>query len=347
MSYLSATDKRGFKTGTASRAGAALALSIALSCFAPGPARAQAPAADSSYPSKPVRIVVAFSPGGATDIVTRIVAERLTPALGQTFMVENRPGASGLIGTDLVAKAIPDGYTLTAQSTTSFTYAVHVFGAKLPYDPVKDFTPICRVVAFPMVVVVNPNVPVKSLKELVDYLKRNPGKLSYASFGLGSTAHVAAELFKHMSGTEMQHVPYKGSGQAHPDLIGGHVQVMFDTAMASMGHIRSGKLRALAVTGSRRLRMLPEVPTTGEEGMPGLVIGSWIGIVGPAGMAPAVVARLSQAMIKAAQLPDAQQKFAELGAEVVAEPPDQFAAFIKDEIASFGKLVKDAGLRFE
>ena len=304
-------------------------------------------AAAQSWPARPVRIVVPFGPGGAADIFARILSERLAPALGQSLVVDNRPGASGMIATDIVAKSPPDGYTIGTQSTTSFTYAVHVFGAKLPYNPVRDFTPITRVALAPFMLVVHPSIPSKSMRELADYIKARPGKMSYASFGLGSTPHVAGEMFRHATGIDYQHVPYKGSGQAHPDLLGGQVQMMFDTVLASVGYVRSGRLRGLAVTSSRRLGNLPDMPTAVESGMPGFAVGSWLGIVGPAGILAPVVARLSQEITKVVQTPETRARLLDLGAEVVAEPPDVFAAFIRKEIDSFGKFVRDAGLKFE
>ena len=205
------------------------------------------------WPTRPVRLVVPFGPGGAADIVARILGERLAPALGQSVVIDNRPGASGTIATEIVARAPADGYTIGTQSTTSFTYAVHVFGAKLPYHPVRDFTPITRVALVPLMLVVHPGVPAKSIRDLSDYIRARPGKISYASFGYGSTPHVAAEMFRLAAGLDYQHVPYKGSGQAHPDLLGGQVQLMFDTVLASVGYVRTGRLRALAVTSGRRL----------------------------------------------------------------------------------------------
>ncbi len=306
-----------------------------------------APAVAQTWPSRPIRIVVPFGPGGAADIFARILGEKLAAALGQSMVIDNRPGASGMIATEIVAKSLPDGYTIGTQSTTSFTYAVHVFGAKLPYNPVRDFTPVTRVALVPLMLVVHPSIPSKSLRELADYIKARPGKLSYASFGLGSTPHVAGEMFRHATGIDYQHVPYKGSGQAHPDLLGGQVHMMFDTVLASVGHVRSGRLRGLAVTSPRRLSNLPDMPTAVESGMPGFEVGSWLGIVGPAGIPAPVVSRLSQEISKAVQTPETRARLLDLGAEVVAEPPAVFAAFIRREIDTFGKFVREAGLKFD
>ena len=306
-----------------------------------------APAVAQTWPSRPIRIVVPFGPGGAADIFARILGEKLAAALGQSMVIDNRPGASGMIATEIVAKSLPDGYTIGTQSTTSFTYAVHVFGAKLPYNPVRDFTPVTRVALVPLMLVVHPSIPSKSLRELADYIKARPGKLSYASFGLGSTPHVAGEMFRHATGIDYQHVPYKGSGQAHPDLLGGQVHMMFDTVLASVGHVRSGRLRALGVTSASRVPAAPEIPTIAEAGVPGYEAVQWYGLLAPAGTPAPNVERLHREITRLIERPEIREKYLSVGMEALGQSPEIFAAAIKREIAVIGKVVKSAGIREE
>ncbi len=268
-------------------------------------AAAQAPA----YPTKPIRLVVPFPPGGATDILAREVAKHLTEAWGQSVVVDNRPGAGGNIGSELVAKAAPDGYTL--EMGTVGTHAINAsLYSKMPYDHVKDFVPVILVAGVPNVLEVNPSVPVNSVQELIAYAKANPGKLNFASSGAGTSIHLSGELFKVMAGVQMTHVPYKGSAPALQDLLGGQVQLMFDNLPPSLPQIKAGKLRALAVTSTTRAPALPDVPTVAEAGLPGFEASSWFGVLAPAGTPPAIVAKLNAEIAKWLTSPEAKEKLA-------------------------------------
>src|SRR5512144_2335881 len=265
------------------------------------------------YPTKPIRIVVPFPPGGATDLLARAVAQRLTEKWGQAVLVDNRPGAGGNIGSELVAKSAPDGYTLEMGTVGTHSINASLY-AKMPYDHVKDFVPIILVAGVPNVLVVNPALPVNSVQELVAYAKANPGKLNFASSGNGTSIHLSGELFKVMAGVQMTHVPYKGSAPALQDLIGGQVQLMFDNLPPSLPQIKAGKLRALAVTTATRSPALPDLPTIAESGLPGFEASSWFGIVAPAGTPPAIVAKLNAEVAKWLASPEAQEKLLALGA---------------------------------
>ncbi len=305
-------------------------------------ALAQAPA----YPSKPIRLVVPFPPGGATDILARDVAQRLTEAWGQSVVVDNRPGAGGNIGTELVAKAAPDGYTL--EMGTVGTHAINAsLYAKMPYDPVKDFAPVILVAGVPNVLVVNPSLPVNSVAELIAYAKANPGKLNFASSGNGTSIHLSGELFKVMAGVQMVHVPYKGSAPAVQDLIAGQVQLMFDNLPPSLPQIRAGKLRALAVTSATRAPALPDVPTIAEAGLPGFEASSWFGILAPAGTPPAIVAKLNTEIGKWLATPEAQEKLRSQGASPAGGSPEDFAKHIAAETTKWAKVVKDSGAKID
>ena len=258
----------------------------------PAIANAQTPA----YPTKPIRLVVPFPAGGATDILAREVAKHLTETWGQSVVVDNRPGAGGNIGSELVAKSPPDGYTL--EMGTVGTHAINAsLYSKMPYDHVKDFVPVILVAGVPNVLVVNPSVPVNSVQEFIAYAKANPGKLNFASSGSGTSIHLSGELFKVMAGVQMTHVPYKGSAPALQDLLGGQVQLMFDNLPPSLPQIKAGKLRALAVTSATRAPALPDVPTVAEAGLPGFEASSWFGVLAPAGTPPAIVAKLHGALM--------------------------------------------------
>jgi tripartite-type tricarboxylate transporter receptor subunit TctC len=299
-----------------------------------------------TYPTKPIRLVVPFPPGGATDILARDVAQRLTDAWGQSVIVDNRPGAGGNIGSELVAKSPPDGYTL--EMGTVGTHAINAsLYAKMPYDNVKDFVPVILVAGVPNVLVVNPSVPVNSVAELIAYAKANPGKLNFASSGNGTSIHLSGELFKVMAGVQMTHVPYKGSAPALQDLLGGQVQLMFDNLPPSLPQIKAGKLRALAVTSSTRALALPDVPTLAESGLPGFEASSWFGVLAPAGTPPAIVTKLNTEIANWLSTPAAREKLTKQGANPAGGTPEDFAKHIAAETAKWAKVVKESGARID
>ncbi len=295
-----------------------------------------------SYPSKPITIIVPFSAGGTTDILARVVGQALTTELGQSVIVDNRAGAGGNIGASLAAKAPADGYTLFMG--TVGTHAINAaLYKKMPFDPIKDFAPLTRVANVPNLLVANPAQPYKTVQELIAYAKANPGKVNFGSSGSGSSIHLSGELFKSMAKVDMQHVPYKGSAPAVTDLLGNQIGIMFDNMPSAIQHVRSGKLRPLAVTTAKRSPELPDVPTIAEAGVPGYEATSWFGLFAPAGTPAPVVAQLNKAIVKVLNLPDVKKKIAEQGGEVVAETPEQFAAFIQKEAVKWGKVVKESG----
>jgi tripartite-type tricarboxylate transporter receptor subunit TctC len=304
-----------------------------------------APAFTQTYPNKPVKIMVGASAGGGTDIIARMLAEKFNDAFKGTFVIENRPGASNTIAADLTAKAAPDGHTLLAATNTGQAIAPHLI--KLGFDPIKDLTPIALIVTVPNVLAVNTGVPAKDVKELIALMKAKPNDFKYASSGVGSTQHIAGEGFKHATGVEMIHVPYKGSSQAHLDVIAGQVQIMFDTTSSAMGHLKSGKLKPLAVTTAQRSAELPNVPTLAEAGVPGFEMSTWYGLYVTAGTPKAVVERLQAETAKILKLPDVQAKLRGLGGEPGNVSPEQFAAINKAEYERFGKLIKDANIKID
>ena len=307
-----------------------------------GIANAQAPA----YPTKPIRLVVPFPAGGATDILAREVAKHLTETWGQSVVVDNRPGAGGNIGSELVAKAPPDGYTL--EMGTVGTHAINAsLYAKMPYDHVKDFLPIILVAGVPNVLVVYPAVPVNSVQELIAYAKANPGKLNFASSGAGTSIHLSGELFKVMAGVQMTHVPYKGSAPALQDLVGGQVQLMFDNLPPSLPQIKAGKLRALGVTSATRAPALPATPTIAEAGLPGFESSSWFGLLAPAGTPPAIVAKINAEVDKWLASPEAKEKLSAIGANIAGGSPEDFARHIQAETAKWAKVVKESGAKVD
>ena len=303
-------------------------------------------AAAQTYPTKSIRIVVPFPPGGATDMLARDVAQKLTEVWAQPVIVDNRPGAAGNIGSELVAKAAPDGYTL--EMGTVGTHAINAsLYAKMPYDHVKDFVPVILVASVPNVLVVNPAVPVNSVAELVAYAKANPGKLNFASSGAGTSIHLSGELFKTMAGVQMTHIPYKGSAPALQDLIGGQVQLMFDNLPPSLPQIKAGKLRALAVTSAARAPALPDVPTVAEAGLPGFEASSWFGLLAPAGTPPTIVARLNAEVAKWLATPEAKDKLSKQGANAAGGTPEDFVKHIATETAKWAKVVKESGAKVD
>ncbi|HET9045365.1 MAG TPA: tripartite tricarboxylate transporter substrate binding protein [Casimicrobiaceae bacterium] len=302
--------------------------------------------AQSAYPTKPVRIVVPFPAGGTTDILARAAAQKLSETWGQQAIVDNRPGAGGNIGAELVAKSAPDGYTLLMGTVGTHAINASLY-PKMPYDHVKDFVPVILVAGVPNVLVVNPELPVRSVQELMAYAKANPGKLNFASSGSGTSIHLSGELFKVMTGAQMTHVPYKGSAPALTDLIGGQVQLMFDNLPSSLAFIKAGKLRALAVTSAQRSPALPDVPTVAESGVPGFEASSWFGLLAPAGTPPTIVAKINTDTQKWLASPDAKEKLAAQGANVAGGSPDDFAKHIQSETAKWARVVKESGAKVE
>jgi tripartite-type tricarboxylate transporter receptor subunit TctC len=304
------------------------------------------PAAQSDdYPSKPIKLVVPFAPGGSVDIVARILSQRLSEDLGQSVVVDNRTGAGGNIGFEAVAKAKPDGYTLGMASST---LAVNVsLYRSIGYDPLKDFAPISLVAMQPNVLMVNPSLPVKSVTELIAYAKANPDKLNFGSSGIGASQHLAAELFKSRTGIEMIHVPYKGGGPAMADLVAGRIQLMFETIPSSLPYIQSGQLRALAVTVEGRSGQLPDVPTVAEAGVAGFVSRGWLGVMAPAGTPQAIIDKMNAAVHKAVTDPAITKRLVDLGLQIKLSTPAEFSAFIAREVAGFRTLIADAKIPME
>ena len=299
-----------------------------------------------SYPTKPIRLVVPFPPGGATDILARAIGQRFSEVLGQPVIVDNRPGAGGNIGSELVAKAAPDGYTLLMGTVGTHAINPSLY-AKMPYDHVKDFAPVILVAGVPNVLVVHPSVPARTVGEFIAYAKANPGKLNFASSGSGTSIHLAGELFKVMAGVQMTHIPYKGSAPAIQDLLGGQVQLMFDNLPSALPQIKAGKLRALAVTSANRTPALPDVPTVAEAGLAGFEASSWFGVLAPAGTPPATIARLNAEGVKWLATPEAKERMHNLGANAAGGTPEDFAAHIRAETVKWARVVKDSGAKAE
>ena len=299
-----------------------------------------------SYPSRPVRLVVPFPAGGTTDILARAMAEKLSGALGQQFVVDNRPGAGGNIGSDIVAKSQPDGYTLLMGTVGTHAINPSLY-PKMPYDHVKDFVPVVLVAGVPNVLVVNPTVPAKTVAELIALAKEKPGTINFASSGNGTSIHLSGELFKLLAGVQIAHVPYKGSAPALTDLIGGQVQIMFDNLPSALPHIKGGKLRALAVTSSKRAPALPDLPTIAESGVAGFEASSWFGILAPAATPRDIVQRINAEANKALHAPDMREKLLAQGAEAVGNSPEFFADTIRTETVKWAKVVKDSGARVD
>ena len=302
--------------------------------------------AQGTWPSRPIRFIVPFPPGGATDILARAAAQKLTEAWGQSVVVDNRPGAGGNIGSELVAKAAPDGYTL--EMGTVGTHAINSsLYAKMPYDHVKDFTPIILVAGVPNVLEVNPELPVHSVAELIAYAKANPGKLNFASSGSGTSIHLSGELFKVMAGVQMTHIPYKGSAPAMQDLLGGQVQLMFDNLPPSLPQIKAGKLRALAVTTATRAPALPDVPTIAEAGLPGYESSSWFGLLAPTGTPRDIVVKLNAEIASWLATPEAREKLTAIGAIAMGGTPEDFARHIAAETTKWAGVVKASGAKVD
>jgi tripartite-type tricarboxylate transporter receptor subunit TctC len=305
-----------------------------------------APALAQNYPTKPIRILIAQAPGSATDVISRVVGNRLSEGLGQPVVIEARPGAGGVVGTEAAARSAPDGYTLFMANNSTHGSNPAVY-AKLPYDAINDFAPIAFVASVPYVLVVDPSLPAKNVQELIALAKSRPGRMNYASAGNGSTHHFCGELLKSMSGIDLQHIPYKGSPPAIAGLLGGEVSLMFANVADIGSQIKSGKVKPLAVTTARRAASLPEVPTMAEAGLPGFEIVSWFGLLAPAGTPAPIVSRLNAETVKVLEREDIQATLARQGLEVAPGTPEQFAAHIKREIAKFTKIGKAAGIKAE
>jgi tripartite-type tricarboxylate transporter receptor subunit TctC len=299
-------------------------------------------AAAQPYPAKPVRVIVPSSPGGGTDIVTRILTPELSKRLGQQFVVENRAGAGTMIGIEAASRAAPDGYTLLmGLSTLAINSALY---KKVPYDPVKDFAPITVAVSSGSIIVVHPSVPVKTLKELIAFAKSRPGQMNYASAGVGTYPHMTMELLLSMAKLKMVHIPYKGTGPAMVDMLAGHTAAMAGTMVTTVPQIRAGRLRALGITTTARNNAVPEIPTIAEAGLPGFESVQWYALLAPAGTPRDIVNRLHKEMAAILQTPEIRQRFATDGADPVANTPEQFAAYIKTELAKWEKVARNAGI---
>jgi len=298
------------------------------------------------WPSKPIKWIVPFAPGGTTDILARTVGEKLTTALGQPVIIENKPGAGGGVGADFTAKAAPDGYTIMGGTISTHAINASLYN-KLPYDPVKDFVAITLIARVPNMLVVNPSIPANNVKELIALLKANPGKYSFASSGNGTSQHLSGELFKTMAGVDMQHIPYKGSPPALQDVMGGQVAMTFDNITTAWPLAKGGKLRALAVTTAVRSDVAPEVPTLAESGLPGFEVGSWQGVFAPAATPPEIVKRLNAEIVKILKLPDVNEKLVGLGAQPVGNTSEEFTVMVKAEVAKWADVVKKSGAKVD
>ena len=298
----------------------------------------------SDYPTKPVRIIVQFTAGTSTDILARIVAQKMSQDWGQQVIVDNRPGAGAVLGTEMGAKAPPDGYTLTMAVSSAFGINPTLY-AKLPYDAIRDFAPIANLGLTPQTLVASPSAPFKSVKEFVAAAKEKPGQVNYASLGSGSTSHLTMEMFRSTAGIKLNHVPFKGSADAHTQLMGGQIPAMFDAIPATLPHIKSGKLRGLGIATLKRSQFLPDLPTIAEAGYPGFEAVGWIGIAAPAKTPVAILDKLNAEMVKIINAPDVSERLATLAFTPVGDSRAQFAAYIKSEIAKWGSAVKESGAK--
>lgn len=299
-----------------------------------------------AFPTKPVRIIVAFPPGGGTDIVARLLAPRLGEAWGQAVIVENRAGASGTVGTEAAARADPDGHTLFMATMGNMTANQHLY-PKMTVDPLRAFAPVTKVVDVHFVFLANPALPAKGVQELIELAKRRPGEIAYSSSGPGGAPHLAMELFKRRAGVDLQHVPYKGSGPSMNDLIGGRVMLTMDSLVQTLPHIKAGRLKALAVLGPRRTALLPEVPTIAESGLPGYALTNWFGLLAPAATPKDALLKLNQDVVRILKQDDLQKKIGGLGADVVGNSAEEFGAAMRAESAQWAEVIKAAGIRVE
>ena len=318
----------------------------ALALMLPGIFPASLLAAErSDYPSRPIRLIVGQAPGGGLDIISRALAQKLTESLGQSVVVDNRAGAAGTLGSTLAAKSAPDGYTALI---VSVTYSINPSLYKnLPFDPVRDFQPVSLFASTPFILLANPSLPVKNVKELIAYAKERPKQLNYGSGGVGNSGHLAAELFSSMAGIEFMHIPYKGSGLAMTDLLSGQIHLLFNSMIQGLPYAKNRKLTALAITTAQRSAVLPDLPTIAESGVPGYDFSSWYGLMVPAATARPIVSRLHVEVVRALGQPDFRQRLALDGSEPIGSTPEQFAAFLAAEMSKWEKVARSSGLRIE
>ena len=308
-------------------------------------AQSNAGTTTTAFPNRPLRFVVGYPPGGATDIIARILGQKLTDTLGQQVLIDNRPGAGGIIGSEIIAKGTPDGHSFVLV-TTSHGVNPSLY-PKLPYDSIRSFSPITQVATLQLVLAVNPSLSAKNVRELIALAKAQPGKFNFASSGSGQSLHLAGELFKSMAGINIVHIPYKGSAPARTDLLGGQVQMMFESMIGILPFVTNGKLRALAVSGAQRSAAAPDIPTMAEAGVAGYEASGWVGILAPAGTPKPIVGRLNADTVKILQMPDVKELLSQNGAEPVGSTPDQFTAFIRTEITKWARVVKESGARLD
>lgn len=311
------------------------------------PLAAAVPAAAQEYPVRPIRFIVGFVPGGVADLLARGLGQKMTEAWGQQVIADNRPGAGGIISAQLTAKATPDGYTLLMGSSTQFSITP-ALQAKLPYDPVRDYTPLSRAALTPVMLTVQATHPARTLQDLIRLAKAKPDHgMNYGSTGFGGGPHIAGEYFKRAAGVDIPHIPFKGGGEAVTALLGGHITLSFGAVSTSLPHVRSGRTRALGVTSSKRLSAVPDVPTFAESGLPGFEVVQWFGAFAPAGVPPAIVARINAALVKAIAAPDLRERFAAQGVELVSSSPAELDAYVKSELVRWGRMLKELGITAE
>jgi tripartite-type tricarboxylate transporter receptor subunit TctC len=302
------------------------------------------PVSAQTYPARPIRLIVPYPPGGAADNTARILWPRIGEVFGQQIVIDNRGGASGIIGADIVAKSAPDGYTLLHDASA---FTVNPVLRKLPFDPLRDLLPVAMLMRTPNMLVVHPSVPVATTRDLIELAKAQPGRVTYASSGFGSAPHMAGELFQYVTKVKMSHVPYKGGGLAYVDLLGGHVQLFFGSIASALPHVQGNKLKGIALTAAKRSPSAPQIPTLAEAGVPGVEVYEWNGLYAPAGTAPAIVTLLNGEVNKMLGTPDVQQRFFQLGAEATPVTPVELGNYVRSEIARWGKTVKEMGIKGE
>ena len=297
-----------------------------------------------NYPVRPIRLIVPYPPGGAADNTARILWPRIAEVFGQQVVIDNRSGASGIIGADIAAKSAADGYTLLHDASA---FAVNPALRKLPFDPIKDFAPVAMLMRTPNMLVAHPSVPITAARDLIELAKAQPGRITYASSGFGSAPHMAGELFQYMTKVKLAHVPYKGGGLAYVDLLGGHVQLFFGSIASALPHVQGAKLKGIALTAAKRSPSAPQIPTLAESGVQGVEVYEWNGLYAPAGTAPAIVARLNATVNKMLETADVQQRFFQIGAETVPMTPAVLSGYVRSEIARWGKTVREMGIKAE